>query len=139
MAWRWWQRRIVAPASAPSHFAKALASVGVFLRIAVTAPLAVLAAIEVLEAFQLLPDRWGEIAYGLGIADDKQGVALILHTVAMLKALNFRDYGTLTVLINADEEISSPGSRTTLTRLGAEQDAVATRIWNGPCPACRLA
>jgi glutamate carboxypeptidase len=66
----------------------------------------------------------GDKAYGLGIADDKQGVALILHTVAMLKALNFRDYGTLTVLINADEEISSPGSRTTLTRLGAEQDAV---------------
>ena len=26
------------------------------------------AAIEVLEAFQLLPDRWGEIAYGVGIA-----------------------------------------------------------------------
>jgi glutamate carboxypeptidase len=66
----------------------------------------------------------GDKAYGLGIADDKQGVALILHTVAMLKALNFRDYGTLTVLINGDEEISSPGSRATLTRLGAEQDAV---------------
>ena len=27
----------------------------------------------------------GERAYGLAIADDKQGVALILHTVAMLK------------------------------------------------------
>ena len=33
-----------------------------------TAPLAVLAAIEVLEAFELLPGRWGEIAYGLGLA-----------------------------------------------------------------------
>ena len=31
----------------------------------------------------------GDQAYGLGIADDKQGVAVILHTVAMLKALNF--------------------------------------------------
>ncbi len=68
MAWRWWQRRIVAPVSAPSHFAKALASTGVFLRIALTAPLAVLAAIEVLEAFALLPERWAEIAYGLGLA-----------------------------------------------------------------------
>jgi glutamate carboxypeptidase len=66
----------------------------------------------------------GDKAYGLGISDDKQGVALILHTVAMLKTLNFRDYGTLTVLINGDEEISSPGSRATLTRLGAEHDAV---------------
>jgi glutamate carboxypeptidase len=65
----------------------------------------------------------GERAYGLGIADDKQGIAVILHTVAMLKALEFRDYGTLTVLINADEELSSPGSRSLLTRLGAEHDA----------------
>lgn len=66
----------------------------------------------------------GNRAYGLGIADDKQGIATILHTVAMLKTLNFRDYGALTVLINADEEVSSPGSRALLTRLGAEADAV---------------
>lgn len=65
----------------------------------------------------------GDKAYGLGIADDKQGVAVILHTVAMLKALGFKDFGTLTVLINGDEEISSPGSRATITRLGAEHDA----------------
>jgi glutamate carboxypeptidase len=65
----------------------------------------------------------GDRAFGLGIADDKQGVALILHTVAMLQAVGFRDYGTLTVLINGDEEISSPGSRALLTRLGAEHDA----------------
>ena len=65
----------------------------------------------------------GDRAFGLGIADDKQGVALILHTVAMLQAAGFKDYGTLTVLINGDEEISSPGSRALLTRLGAEHDA----------------
>src|SRR5262249_40666520 len=61
----------------------------------------------------------GDRAYGLGIADDKQGVALILHTVAMLQALKVRDYGTLTVLINGDEEISSPGARAMLTKLGS--------------------
>jgi len=44
--------------------------------------------------------------------------------VAMLQALKFRDYGTLTVLINGDEEISSPGARAMLTRLGAEHDVV---------------
>jgi glutamate carboxypeptidase len=65
----------------------------------------------------------GDRAYGLGISDDKQGIALILHTVALLKAMNFRDYGTLTVLINADEELSSPGSRSLITKLGAEHDA----------------
>ena len=66
----------------------------------------------------------GNRAYGLGIADDKQGVALILHVVAMLRELKVRDYGTLTVLINGDEELSSPGSRALITRLGAGHDAV---------------
>jgi glutamate carboxypeptidase len=40
----------------------------------------------------------------------------------MLKAINFRDYGTITVMINGDEEISSPGSRHVLSKLGAEHD-----------------
>jgi len=66
----------------------------------------------------------GNRAYGLGIADDKQGIAVVLHTLAILKAMNFRDYGLVTVLINADEEVSSAGSRTTLTKLGGEHDAV---------------
>ncbi len=66
----------------------------------------------------------GSRAYGLGIADDKNGVALILHVLAMLKAMDFRGYGLVTVLVNADEEMSSPGSRQLLTRLGAEHDAV---------------
>jgi glutamate carboxypeptidase len=66
----------------------------------------------------------GNRAYGLGIADDKQGIAVILHSLAILRAMKFDDYGMLTVLVNADEEISSPGSRSLLTRLGAEHDAV---------------
>jgi glutamate carboxypeptidase len=66
----------------------------------------------------------GNRAYGLGIADDKHGIAVILHTLSILKAMNFRDYGLITVLINADEEVSSPGARATLTRLGSEHDAV---------------
>jgi glutamate carboxypeptidase len=65
----------------------------------------------------------GDRAYGLGIADAKQGIALILHTIAILNAMKFQDYGTLTVLINGDEEISSPGSRGRITRLGSEHHA----------------
>lgn len=65
----------------------------------------------------------GKRAYGLGIADDKQGIAVILHVVGLLKTLDFREYGQLTVLINADEEVSSPASRALLTRLGREHDA----------------
>jgi glutamate carboxypeptidase len=66
----------------------------------------------------------GNKAYGLGIADDKQGLALVLHTISMLKALNFTQYGTLTVLFNGDEEISTPGSRALITKLGSEHDVV---------------
>ncbi len=66
----------------------------------------------------------GARAYGPGIADDKGGVALILHTLAMLKAMNWRGYGTLTVVINGDEEISSPGARAFIQRAGAEHDFV---------------
>ncbi|WP_295983420.1 M20/M25/M40 family metallo-hydrolase [uncultured Variovorax sp.] len=66
----------------------------------------------------------GDKAYGLGIADDKQGVAVIAHIVSMLQSMKFKDYGTLTVLINGDEEISSPGARALITRMGSEHDAV---------------
>lgn len=66
----------------------------------------------------------GDRAYGLGIADDKQGVAMIVHLVALLRDLKFNEYGTLTVLVNSDEEISSPGSRAALTEEGGRHDAV---------------
>ncbi len=66
----------------------------------------------------------GDRAYGLGISDDKGGVALVLHTVQMLERLGQRDYAQLGVLINADEEIGSPGSGAFITQLGSEYDAV---------------
>ena len=63
-------------------------------------------------------------AWGLGIVDDKQGIALILHVLAVLKAMDFRDYGLITVIVNADEEMSSPGSRKVITREGERHDVV---------------
>jgi glutamate carboxypeptidase len=66
----------------------------------------------------------GDRAYGLGIADDKHGVAAIIHVMALLRSLNARDYGLITVAINGDEEVSSAGSRGLITRLGAEHDLV---------------
>jgi glutamate carboxypeptidase len=80
----------------------------------------------------------GNRAYGAGIADDKHGVALILHALALLRALDVRSYGLITVLINADEEVSSPGSRRLITRLGAEHDLVLS-CEGGPADAVRLA
>ncbi|PIF90709.1 glutamate carboxypeptidase [Acidovorax sp. 62] len=81
----------------------------------------------------------GNKAYGLGISDDKQGIALILHTIAVLQKLNFKDYGTLTVLINGDEEISSPGWRSTITRVAVEQDVVFSFEGGGTDGTLRLA
>ena len=81
----------------------------------------------------------GDKAYGLGISDDKQGIALIIHTVALLQKLNCKDYGTLTVLINGDEEISSPGWRSTITRVAAEQDVVLSFEGGGTDGTLRLA
>ena len=66
----------------------------------------------------------GNRAFGLGISDDKGGVALVLHTVELLQSIGFRDYAELAVLINADEEIGSPGSGAMIAQKGAEYDAV---------------
>lgn len=81
----------------------------------------------------------GDKAYGLGISDDKQGIALIIHTIALLQKLNFKDYGTLTVLINGDEEISSPGWRSTITRVASEHDVVFSFEGGGTDGTLRLA
>ncbi|QQX89290.1 M20/M25/M40 family metallo-hydrolase (plasmid) [Cupriavidus necator] len=81
----------------------------------------------------------GDTAYGLAIADDKQGVALIIRAIAMMKELGIDDYGKLTVLINGDEEISSPGSRETISKLAAEQDALFSFEVGGPKGDIRLA
>ena len=66
----------------------------------------------------------GDKAYGLGISDDKGGVALVLHAVQLLEQMGFKDYAQLGVLINADEEIGSAGSGAFITQLGSEYDAV---------------
>ncbi len=66
----------------------------------------------------------GARAYGPGVADEKGGVAVVLHALAVLNDLGFREYGTLTVLIDGDEELSTPGARDLITRLAAQHDFV---------------
>ena len=81
----------------------------------------------------------GDRAYGLGIADDKHGIALILHAIRVLKDTGFDEYGTLTVLINGDEEISSPGHRELISKAGAEHDATMSFEGTGTNDQLRLA
>jgi len=66
----------------------------------------------------------GNRAYGLGIADDKNGVALIVHTVRLLKEIGFQDDEELAVAINGDEELGSSGSSAFLIEKGGFYDAV---------------
>ncbi len=66
----------------------------------------------------------GNFLYGPGVADDKGGVAVILHTLALLKKKGWNDYARITVLFNPDEEIGSRGSGEMIARLGEEHDVV---------------
>jgi glutamate carboxypeptidase len=66
----------------------------------------------------------GNRIYGPGIADDKGGIAVILHALQILKDAGWRDYSKLTVVFNSDEEIGSVGSGELIASLGAEQDYV---------------
>ncbi|MBV8621759.1 MAG: M20/M25/M40 family metallo-hydrolase [Curvibacter sp.] len=66
----------------------------------------------------------GRKAYGPGIADDKGGMALILHTLRLLQARGFDDYGSITVSFNVDEEKGSAGSRELIQSLAREADHV---------------
>lgn len=66
----------------------------------------------------------GNRAFGPGIADDKGGVAVLLHTLRVLKARGFTDFGTLTAMFNTDEEKGSFGSRDLIQQLAAQHDYV---------------
>lgn len=66
----------------------------------------------------------GNRAFGPGIADDKGGIAIILHTLRLLKARGFQDYGSITVMFNTDEEMGSFGSKDLIQKLANESDYI---------------
>lgn len=66
----------------------------------------------------------GNRAYGPGIADDKSGIAVILHSLKLLKDRGFADWGEVVVMFNTDEERGSFGSRALIQQLAAQADAV---------------
>lgn len=63
-------------------------------------------------------------AYGPGVADAKGGALVILNAVDLAHRRGWKDYATLTVFFNPDEEKSSLGSRAAIRATAAEQDYV---------------
>jgi glutamate carboxypeptidase len=66
----------------------------------------------------------GNRAYGPGIADDKGGIAIILHTLKVLKSHKFSKYGEIVVMFNTDEESGSVASAATIVALAGSSDVV---------------
>ncbi|TWI52547.1 glutamate carboxypeptidase [Pseudomonas duriflava] len=63
-------------------------------------------------------------AYGPGVADAKGGIAMILHSLKLLKEQSFEQFGTITVLFNPDEETGSAGSKAVIADLARQHDYV---------------
>lgn len=66
----------------------------------------------------------GNKAYGPGVADAKGGALIILYALDLIRERGFKEFKTLTVLFNPDEEKSSLGSRDMIRKLSADQDYV---------------
>ncbi len=66
----------------------------------------------------------GNRIYGPGIADDKGGIAVILHSLNLLKDRGWKDYAQITVLFNPDEEVGSIGSGERISQLADQHDVV---------------
>jgi len=66
----------------------------------------------------------GNRIYGPGIADDKGGIAVVLHALKILKEAGWTDYATLTVAFNPDEEVGSIGSGEIIAELADQHDVV---------------
>lgn len=68
--------------------------------------------------------RDGNRAIAPGIADDKGGIAVFLHTMKLLKARGFQDYERVTMVFNSDEERGSAGSRDLIRSQAQAHDVV---------------
>jgi len=76
--------------------------------------------------------------YGPGIADDKGGIAVILHALQILKATGWRDYAKLTVSFNPDEEVGSIGSGEIIAELADQHDVVLSCEPTVAAPAAKF-
>jgi glutamate carboxypeptidase len=79
----------------------------------------------------------GNRIYGPGIADDKGGLAVILHSLKILNDAGWRDYARLTVSFNPDEEVGSIGSGEIIAELADQHDVVLSCEPTEAAPAAK--
>lgn len=66
----------------------------------------------------------GNRIYGPGIADDKGGLAVVLHGLKILMEAGWKNYAQLTVVFNPDEETGSRSSGELIATLADQHDVV---------------
>ncbi|MGL4313947.1 MAG: glutamate carboxypeptidase [Sphingomonas sp.] len=64
----------------------------------------------------------GDRAMGPGVGDEKGGVVEGITALTLLKQMNFRDFKTITLLVESSEERGSPGTRKLINDLVADAD-----------------
>ena len=74
----------------------------------------------------------GKKAYGPGVMDDKGGILLGIKALLILKELNFKDFNTITFLINPDEEKGSLGSRELIKETAKKHDVALVLEFGSP-------
>jgi glutamate carboxypeptidase len=79
----------------------------------------------------------GERIFGPGIADDKGGIAVVLHALKILKEVEWRNFGKITVLFNPDEEVGSIGSGELISQLADQHHFVLSCEPTVAAPAAR--
>jgi glutamate carboxypeptidase len=63
-----------------------------------------------------------ERAHGPGVGDEKAGVVNAIMALKILQDLGFKNYATITLLLDDSEERGSPGSRNLLAALAKQHD-----------------
>jgi glutamate carboxypeptidase len=71
-------------------------------------------------------------AYGPGVMDDKGGILLGIEALKILQNLNFKNFGTITFLINPDEEKGSFGSRELIKEIAKKHDVALVLEFGSP-------
>ncbi len=64
----------------------------------------------------------GNHAYGPGVGDEKGGVVNAITALQILHQLGFRDYASITLLLDSSEELGSPGSTRLIKALARQSD-----------------